>query len=106
VDYWELGIEGFRHEGLRIAPDKNNRLPVFIVLSGFNRQQRAGLPAGIRWWLTRTGIQEEQIALHAYNHFRHADILLAPAAEQEIWAKFVAWQQDIASTGAEKRSSK
>ncbi|MDR2733787.1 MAG: hypothetical protein LBC99_03970 [Spirochaetota bacterium] len=89
IDFWEIGLSGFQHEGLRIAPDKNNRLPVFAVLSGFN--QGAGFPAGIRWWQERTGIQDDQINLLRFNHFRHADVLLAPAAEEEIWAKFAAW---------------
>jgi len=89
VDFWEIGVSGFQHEGLRIAPDRNNRLPVFAVLSGFNKG--VGVPPGIRWWLERTGIQDDQIALHRYDHFRHADVLLAPAAEEEIWAKFAAW---------------
>jgi len=91
VDYWELGLAGFAHEGLRIAPDMNNRLPVFAALSGFNPSSGTGLPAGIRWWVERTGIAREQITLMRFPRFRHADILLAPATEEEVWARFALW---------------
>jgi hypothetical protein len=114
VDYWEIGISGFRHEGLRIAPDENNRLPVFAVLSEFNRfpnagtppagsmEKGAGTPPGIRWWIERTGIRQEHITLLKFDHFRHADILLSPRAEEQIYAPLARWLDTLPQTKGKK----
>ena len=91
IEYWDIGIAGFDHAKLRIAPDTKNRLPVFAAVSGFNRHTGAGLPAGIRWWVRHTGIAEEQVTLLKLHHFKHADILLSPDAEEQLWAPFATW---------------
>jgi hypothetical protein len=102
IDYWELGIRGFQYDALQIAPDKNNRLPVFAVLSGFNRTPGAGLPPGIRWWVQHTGIAEGEITLLKLHHFKHADILLSPAAEEQLWAPFASWLRSLPGESSKK----
>ena len=96
ADYWEIGAKGFRHEGFRIAPDSANRLPVFAAFSGFNAFAGEAPPAGIQWWLDRTGIAAKNVRVLKLMSYRHADTLLAPQAEGDLWAPLAGWLKKLA----------
>jgi len=89
ADYWEIGSKGFSHDGLRISPDKNNRLPVFMSFSGFNNVAGSIPPQGIQWWLGLTGITNTRML--NFPAYRHADILLSASAESNLWRPMAEW---------------
>lgn len=89
VEYWEIGSKALYHDGLKIAPDKKNRLPVFMAFSGFNPVVGTDPPPGIRWWFGMTGITNTRML--TFPGYRHADILLSASAESNLWRPLAEW---------------
>lgn len=77
ADYWMLGVTGMRWRG--IAPDIKCRIPLLAVYSSFNRFY-GRIPAGLRWFMARTGIQSSRVTILRDDRFGHGDLLLSPLA--------------------------
>lgn len=90
VDYWRLGAAGLTARDFPIAPDRTARLPVFAVFSAMNRFS-GNVPAGISWYLQRTGIGSDKVRVLKRFAYKHGDILLSPRAEKTIWLPAARW---------------
>ena len=89
-DYWKAGAQNFNIPSWGLSPDKENRLPIFSVFSGFSKFY-GSLPSGISWYIKKTGISAKNIkVIKAYN-FKHADILVSEKAEKPVWDELGLW---------------
>jgi hypothetical protein len=90
LDYFEMGLCDFECPGFNVFINKENRLPVYYILTGTNNVGKS-IPSGLKWYMGKSGIKSEQVVFNRLYDYAHADIYFAADAPARIYQPLYEW---------------
>jgi hypothetical protein len=103
LDYFEMGLCDFECPGFNVYGNKENRLPVYYILTGTNNVGQS-IPSGLKWYMGKSGIKKEQVVFNRLYDYAHADIYFAADAPARVYQPLYKWL--IKTSGLDKPDTK
>ncbi len=93
LDYFRLGKCDFDCPEMNIYHNKENRLPIFYILTGTNNVGKSA-PLGLKWFMQRSGITLERVKFVRLYKYAHGDMFFAENAPEELYSPLYNWILD------------